>query len=656
MTSLGRLYSLSRHASYPTPGGFSVTQEIDLQSLERDVQSFGERVSALAVQRSAFPEDAASVQEAFLEELKLAEAELQACRDELVARSDEMVRRTGRGVQEHRSLRVAFQMLPVPAFMLDESGIILRANVMAAHLLGVAAGYVAGKPLPLFVTLRARAQFRSHLATTKNRGEPARFDTSFIRGAVDRRVRVTLRWTDVPGEDRGMIIAAVSALDDAGVAEAPAEAPTAKPAVEDVAVAAAQRLDLLLGMTRLLLDEESLREPVAMLRAARLLAAQFADWAVIDIVRDGQLRRAAVAASSTGDMTRGLRALEQVGPCEGDVAHDVMREASSVLQPMVEDEGALGVASDGLPILTRLEGRSLLCVPLQQGDEVLGALTVVRKGGRARFDLSDLGLIEEIGEHLALALRTERSYQRRYEIAEVLQSSLLPRTMPSIKGLDVAAVYQAGASGVEVGGDFYDVFDCRDGWGFVLGDVCGKGEEAAAVTARVREGVRLLGLSVDDPVQVLRQVNHAMVTRGNSDRFVTAVFACLRRTPTGARVRLASAGHPPAAILRADGTVQFSSGGGRPLGILDDAQPAIEDIDLGLGDLLLLYSDGATESCASNGDLYGTDGLSDVLARCQGLPAAEVLQTVDADLHAHDGGENRDDVAVLAIRVAEHSV
>src|SRR5262249_53225816 len=118
-----------------------------------------------------------------------------------------------------------------------------------------------------------------------------------------------------------------------------------------------------------------------------------------------------------------------------------------------------------------------------------------------------------------------RIYRRSAEVAQTLQAGLLPRRLPEVPGLDIAARYLAATRGVDVGGDFYDVFQSGpDGWGFVLGDVCGKGEEAAAVTATARHGVRLLARWKDDPGEVLTMVSQALL---EEERFVTAVLASI---------------------------------------------------------------------------------------------------------------------------------
>ena len=279
-------------------------------------------------------------------------------------------------------------------------------------------------------------------------------------------------------------------------------------------------------------------------------------------------------------------------------------------------------------------------------------LTLVRSPEKPAFSLSDLRVLEEIGEHIALALRAERRQRRRSDTAAALQSSLLPQVPVPMAGLDWAAAYRPGSHGIEVGGDFYDFFKSPGGWGVVLGDVCGKGEEAAAVTAMVRHGIRLLSLWDDQPADVLAKVNTAMLARYETDRFVTAVAAHLRWNGDRLDASLTSAGHPAAAQVRANGVVTFTAGGGLPLGIFDDAETQTEHLALRAGDALVLYSDGVTERRAADGSIYGTARLADALTRSLGRPAAGIVQAIEDDLSAFsEGARLRDDVAIVAIRV-----
>jgi serine phosphatase RsbU (regulator of sigma subunit) len=438
-----------------------------------------------------------------------------------------------------------------------------------------------------------------------------------------------------------------------GLAPAAAEPATRRPPgsapEEDALAAATRRVDLLSQVTRLLLDEQSLSEPVTLHRVAWLLQADAAEWVIIDLVRGAGITRAVVAGPDLPPQP--LVAGERAEPAP--LHTQVLASGRAVLQPMIEDENALGLATTGSPVLTALGAGSVLCVPMRANGTTAGVLTMVRPPEQRPFSLSDLRIFEEIGEHLALALHNGRRYQRRSDSATALRASVLPRGPVQIPGLDWAAAYRVGTEGAEVGGDFYDLFRSPGGWGVVLGDVCGKGEEAAAVTAMVRHGIRLLSLWDAAPAQVLAKVNTAMLAQQETDRFVTAVAAHLSWQEEGLAVELASAGHPAAAVLRAGGTVSFSSGGGLPLGLFEDGGTRTERLLLQPGDALVLYSDGVTERHAADGALYGTIRLADVLTRSLGEPAAAaVVRAIEDDLNAFSqGAAYRDDVAILAVRV-----
>lgn len=614
-----------------------------------DVAAFAERVSALRVARECAPEDALATLDAAL-------VELGRCVDEVRRRDrqESPVPSAATGSetagQEHRVLDGTFERLPLPVVLVDHNGSIRRANRLAPEFLGVAPSYLRGRTFSPFVELSARAAFASQLSGVLGSGGRTTFVSRLSTGAGCVDVRLAMSRIDVPGSRQPVVVLVVLSSVPESVIDADGQGSATE---EEVVVAAARRLDIMTRMTRLLLDEESLSEPVALQRAARLLTAEFADWSVIDVVRSGEMHRAAVAGPEAYEGNHGTRLLETVDPGACELPREVLEAANSVLHPLVEDDAAFGVSDGGTPVLTALRAGSVLCVPLRNQNENLGVLTLVRRSDRPRFELSDLGLIEEIADHLALALRTERRFQRRSEAVEALQASLLPQAVPAIPGLEMDVAYHAATEGVEVGGDFYDVFEVPGGWGLILGDVCGKGEEAAAVTATVRHGARLLGLWHADPVETLRQVNNAMVARYETDRFVTAVSAYLDWFEQGVRVRLASAGHPRAAVLRADGGVHFASGGGLPLGLFHDAHVEGQELQLLPGATLLLYSDGVTEARSPDGALYGDERLADVLARARGLPASALVKAVEDELFEHSAGSTHDDVALLAVRVVE---
>jgi len=188
----------------------------------------------------------------------------------------------------------------------------------------------------------------------------------------------------------------------------------------------------------------------------------------------------------------------------------------------------------------------------------------------------------------------------------------------------------------------------------VIGDVCGKGPDAASLTALARYTVRAASLHERSPSAVLRVLNAAMREQRTDGRFATVLCAFVRPTAGGAELVVASGGHPVPLVLRADGRVEALGTGGMLLGVFDD--PAIPDSEarLGRGDLLLLYTDGAVEVRRDGGRVvFGSEELAQLLRDCRGAPAAEVLETIRAALDAASGGALRDDVALLALHVRE---
>jgi serine phosphatase RsbU (regulator of sigma subunit) len=236
-------------------------------------------------------------------------------------------------------------------------------------------------------------------------------------------------------------------------------------------------------------------------------------------------------------------------------------------------------------------------------------------------------------------------------VAEALQGSLLPARLPEVPGLELSAAYLPSSEGLEVSGDFYDVFPVAGGWAITVGDVCGKGQEAAAMTAAARHAIRVVAHWNPDPADVLAKVNEVIMAGDYEDRFVTAKLAYLRWDGDRVRAVLASAGHPGPAVVRPDGRVEMLGGGGLPLGLFPDADPQRTELELGAEDLLFFFSDGVTE--ARNADLqYFEDRLADELAGVAGRSAAETARIIQGLVSSFSSDDRlRDDMTILVARV-----
>jgi sigma-B regulation protein RsbU (phosphoserine phosphatase) len=249
----------------------------------------------------------------------------------------------------------------------------------------------------------------------------------------------------------------------------------------------------------------------------------------------------------------------------------------------------------------------------------------------------------------------ERERDRLQRLATTLQHTLLPPALPPVPGLEVSAHYHI-ASADEVGGDFYDLFPLSGGtWGLFLGDVCGKGAVAAAVTSLARYTLRAAAVHDPDPAAVLGTLNRVLNDEytGSDPRFCTVIFGLLTPEDRGGfRVTLASGGHPPALLLGADGTTGYlPTPDGQLVGILPDAHIATTTVRLGPGDTLLLYTDGLTEAhTAISGDRYGDQALLEFARGLAPTDAPGIVAALTSLLETFGAGLE-DDTAVLAVSV-----
>jgi serine phosphatase RsbU (regulator of sigma subunit) len=411
-----------------------------------------------------------------------------------------------------------------------------------------------------------------------------------------------------------------------------------------------RRLDLVTATATLLLANEGFSESRTLQRCARLIAREFAAWTILDIERGGKLRRQLVLGPDDMRFSDLARAVAAVDPEPGSVPYGVHESARPALIAHAEDAGALGVGQDGEPLLVTLQATSVLCVPLSDGENRYGVLTLVRPATEGFFRVADLALVEGLGEQMALAIRVNRMFRRRSDTADALHGSLLPRRMPEIPGAQVAATYIA-AEDPEVGSDFYDVYRTQDGWGLAVGDVCGKGEEAAAVTAAARHAIRVLARRCADPGEVLAGTNEILLADelALDGGFVTANIAHLSWPDSRLRVVVGSAGHPAAALLQADGRVQMLSGGGLPLGLFPNAEPAIQELTMDTGDVLFLYSNGVAQLRGPL-NIEFQDRMADELVGMVGYPPDRLVASMRQAMLDFSGGNLVDDVTMLAMR------
>ncbi|WP_051324127.1 SpoIIE family protein phosphatase [Candidatus Solirubrobacter pratensis] len=263
------------------------------------------------------------------------------------------------------------------------------------------------------------------------------------------------------------------------------------------------------------------------------------------------------------------------------------------------------------------------------------------------FSEEDERMVVGIAAQSAIAIENARLYQERTRTAQTLQRALLPPSLPEPEGLLFAAGYRAAGAGNEVGGDFYDVFEQSDGsFVVVVGDVCGKGPQAAAVTALARYTLRAHAAAALSPAYLLLRLNEALL-RQRAPGFVTVVLARVELTPAGARMEVTSAGHPAPVLARAGGAAPLGEVG-TPLGIVSDPDLPELTIDLEPDDLVAFYTDGVTEAAAPRVLLDETDLAVLIAERASSGPAA-VVDALEQTAVRIAEGEPRDDIAALAL-------
>jgi PAS domain S-box-containing protein len=425
------------------------------------------------------------------------------------------------------------------------------------------------------------------------------------------------------------------------------------------AVAARRRLTLLAAAGPALaatLDYEQTLEDIT-----RLIVPELADWCLLDIAEDdGSVNQlaAAHAEEEKQQLLRKLREHRRFGEGDPGSTAEVLRTGQSMLISDLPDTTFYERDLEGehLEIVNRLEPRSLMCVPLLARGKTRGAITLVSSRLDRRYDREDLLLAEDLAYRCALAADNARLYRDRSEIARVLQRSLLPPHLPEIPGVEVGAEYLPVGETNDVGGDFYDLINTvEDGWLCAIGDVRGKGVEAASVTALARYTIRAVTLKDDRPSEVLAALNEAMLRQLPEDRFCTA--ACVRLEPqdgsVGVGVDVSRAGHPPPLLVRSGATVEEVGCSGKVLGVFPDAELRDTSLRLMPGEALVLYTDGVTEARSPDGEFFGEGRLRHLLSSCAGCDAATFARRIKGVVLDFQEGYPRDDLAVLVLRASD---
>jgi PAS domain S-box-containing protein len=384
-------------------------------------------------------------------------------------------------------------------------------------------------------------------------------------------------------------------------------------------------------------------------RVARLAVPGLADWCgvsmrgrgdVLDQVAVAHIDPAKVALAREFGQRYPARLSDPTG------AAQVIRTGESQLVEQITDEllAEAELAGEQLDLLRDLQMRSVIIVPLAvPGRPPIGAITLVMAESGRRFDYEDLVLAEELGRRAATAVENARLYTERSRVATTLQQSLLPPELPEIPRFRLASLYRAAGGQNEVGGDFYDAFEVPGGWMALVGDVAGRGTEAATLTSLSRYTFRAAAKLMGDPVAALRHLNDALCERPRLS-LVTVCCALLREVNGAAQADVVLAGHPPAYHVHA--------GVSRPIGISAPFLGVYEDgwrpetVRLERGDLLVFYTDGVIDT-AGETERFGESRLAATLEGA--MSAQDAVARIERAVSAFADGPQVDDTAVLAI-------
>lgn len=243
------------------------------------------------------------------------------------------------------------------------------------------------------------------------------------------------------------------------------------------------------------------------------------------------------------------------------------------------------------------------------------------------------------------------------EISRVLQTALLPAALPQIEGAEIGAEYVAVGEGVEVGGDFYDTFAIQnDGWAFVIGDVAGKGPEAASLTSFARYTIRAAAMRLKQPEEVLGALNEEILRQTSGERLFSAAYGELEPGLGGVgamKIRVCCAGHPSPLVLRTNGEVEWLPNTGMILGEVEDPEFSSHEFTLERGESMVFYTDGVTEARNPSGQFFGEESLIGSVSSCAGFSAPEIAERIKDHALRFQNGSASDDIAVLVVRVRE---
>jgi len=388
---------------------------------------------------------------------------------------------------------------------------------------------------------------------------------------------------------------------------------------------------------------------------AEITVPYLADGCMVDIVEEGRrIRRVAVAAADPSYKPI-LEELQQ-HRIRLDGPHPiarVMRKGRTEIVHDIDDSFRHEISEndDYFEALRRWPARSIVIAPIKSRGRLHGTMSLASFRPERAYGLEQISVIEELASRAANAVENAQLFGERSRIARSLEQSLLPPQLPVVAGAELAARFRPAGGGGEVGGDFYDVFYAGEpGWAIVMGDVSGRGVDAATITVLARHTIRAAAVQEAKPARMLSIVNEALRAQLEGLRFCSATLALLRTHSSGGTLTLATAGHPLPLLLHEDGAVEPIGRPGTVLGVVSEPDLSDEEVELALGDTVVFYTDGVAD-VRPNGRQFRPEDLPELVAACAEMDAVTTAECIDrAVIEAHRDGP-RDDAAILVVKM-----
>ncbi len=537
-----------------------------------------------------------------------------------------------------------------------EDGTIVEMNPAAVQMFGIDRDEAVGRELAeLIIPEDLRARHREALERFRRTGHGRmhgkRLELSGLRAdGTEFPIELTVTRVDLPGP--ALFTGYVRDITDRRrTEELRSRLLESERSARAEAEAARERAAYLAEASVILASSLDVRRTLT--QVARLTVPRLADWCSVEIVEpDGSIQSVAVAHADPKKVARAREYRRRYPPdqsADSGVGSVIRTGRSELLEHIPDEVLQERMDPEQLEFARSLDVRSAMVVPLMAEGRSLGAISFASSESKKRFGQADLELAEDLAHRAAVAIVNVRLYEERSHVARTLQRSLLPQRLPDIPGVEIAAFYQpAGLTRTEVGGDFYDAFEVGEGaWGIVIGDVCGKGVEAAAMTGIARHAIRAAAVHQVRPSSVLADLNEVL-RREEGEGFCTVAMGRLESHDGGATLTISSGGHPLPVVLRRDGSVETVGSPGTLVGIFEDVELHDRTVGLQRGDTVLFYTDGLID--ARRSEPIDDAALDALIATCRDLDA---MGTIDCFRYAvaDPEGESPDDIAILALRI-----